>query len=153
MFKGGVVDPISFSSGRTHTCILLTGAIKLTKIPFGVAEFFGADNQKPLHDIYHTQFRLLKKSITQKKCNENMHYVTVHTLAPARFLKKAWILNIVLDTANRSLTENLGSNGRIGRKKQKLSTITNLKKFWAALLKLQKLFIILTILKEFFSRP
>lgn len=51
LFKGGVVDPISFSSGRTHTCILLTGAIKLTKIPFGVAEFFGADNQKPLHDI------------------------------------------------------------------------------------------------------
>ena len=120
----GVGFEISLTLVVVAHVLLTTGAIKLTKIPFGVAEFFGADNQKPLHDIYHTQFRLLKKSITQKKCNENMHYVTVHTLSRARFLKKAWILNIVLDTANRSLTENLVLNGRIGRRKQKLLTIT-----------------------------
>ena len=66
LFKGGVVDPISFSSGRTHTCILLTGAIKLTKIPFGVAEFFRADNQKPLHDIYHTVQTAKKVNYTEK---------------------------------------------------------------------------------------
>ena len=51
---------------HTHTCILLTGAIKLTKIPFGVAEFFRADNQKPLHDIYHTVQTAKKVNYTEK---------------------------------------------------------------------------------------
>ena len=46
--------------------VLLTGAIKLTKIPFGVAEFFGADNQKPLHDIYHTVQTAKKVNYTEK---------------------------------------------------------------------------------------
>ena len=35
----------------------------------------------------------------------------------------------VRNTANQSLTENLGPNGRIGRKTQKLLTITNQKIF------------------------
>ena len=41
--------------------------------------------------------------------------------------------NIMAITANQSLTENLGPNGRIGRRQQKLSTINNKNFFLEAL--------------------
>ena len=40
-------------------------------------------------------------------------------------LESHTVFGLLLLTANQSLTENLGPNGRIGRRPQKLSTITN----------------------------
>ena len=42
---------------------------------------------------------------------------------------KQFFLTLLINTANQSLTENLGPNGRSGRRQQKLSTITNQKTF------------------------
>ena len=83
--------------------------------------------QKPFKTGYTTAKYVLRMQISDYVCNvyESLIVVTCHQIIFLFFKNESHFNGIT----TQSLTENLGPNGRIGRRKQKLPSITNQKYF------------------------